>query len=54
MTDEKTDYVKKANLPLLYKELSPISHIHHSDYGVAEKRSFAFARDLTFVPLTMD
>lgn len=49
MTDEKT-----VKLPLLYKELSPISHVRHGDYGVTEKRSFAFARELTFVPLTMD
>lgn len=49
MSDEKT-----VKLPLLYKELSPISHARHGDYGVAEKRSFAFARELTFVPLTMD
>lgn len=54
MSDEKTDYVKKVNLPLLYKELSPISHTRHSDYGVAAKRNFEFARQLTFVPLTMD
>ncbi len=49
MSDEKT-----VKLPLLYKELSPISHARHGDYGVAAKRNFGFARELTFVPLTMD
>ena len=41
-------------LPLLYNELTPISHKRHGDYGVAAERSFTFAREMTFVPLTMD
>lgn len=49
MSDEKT-----VKLPLLYKELTPLSHARHGDYGVAAARSFEFARDLKFVPLTMD
>ena len=49
MSDAKT-----VKLPLLYKELTPISHTRHENYGVADRRSFEFARDLAFVPLTMD
>ena len=49
MSDEKT-----VKLPLLYKELTPISHKQHGDYGVVAERSFEFARDLVFVPITMD
>ncbi len=49
MSDDKT-----VKLPLLYNELTPISHARHGDYGVVAKRNFAFARELTFVPLTMD
>lgn len=45
---------KKVQLPMLYNELTPISHQRHSDYGVASSRDFAFAKDIAFVPLTMD
>ncbi len=41
-------------LPLLYQELTPLSHARHADYGVAASRTFGFARELTFVPITMD
>jgi len=41
-------------LPLLYKELTPLSHARHADHGVAASRKFSFARELTFVPITMD
>lgn len=49
MSDEKT-----LKLPMLYNELVPLSNARHGDYGVVEKRSFSFTRDLTFAPLTMD
>lgn len=49
MSEEKT-----VKLPLLYNELTPISHKRHADYGVSADRTFAFAREMTFVPLTMD
>lgn len=54
MSDEKKSEPKKTTLPLLYNELTPISHKRHADYGVTAKRNFGFARDLVFIPLTMD
>ena len=51
---DKTSDAKTVKLPLLYKELTPLSHSRHGDYGVAATRSFEFARELKFVPLTMD
>ena len=49
MTETET-----PKLPMLYNELTPLTHTRHGDYGVAETRDFSFARELTFAPLTMD
>lgn len=49
MSEEAT-----LQLPLLYNELTPLSHARHGDYGVVGARTFEFARKQTFVPITMD
>lgn len=41
-------------LPLLYNELTPLNHSRHGDHGVVSARNFEFARNHTFIPLTMD
>ncbi|MEL7464522.1 MAG: SapC family protein [Pseudomonadota bacterium] len=41
-------------LPLLYKDMTPLNAESHGGYGVTGARSFAFAADLGYAPLTME
>ena len=41
-------------LPLMYHDLTPLSHTRHADLGVAPARDFAAMKHQTFAPLTMD
>ena len=54
MSENKAADEQTVKLPLLYNELTPISHKRHANYGVTANRNFAFTRDLVFAPLTMD
>lgn len=51
-TGAKTE--TETKLPLLYKELVPLSAERHGDYGVTGERSYAFAAETGFAPITMD
>ena len=44
----------QSKLPLLYRDLTPLSAERHGGLGVAADRDFAFARETGFAPLTID
>ena len=43
-----------AKLPLLYKDMTPLSAERHGAYGVTGDRDFSFAAGLGYAPLTME